>query len=90
MASKDEYKLDNVFGITRQGVPLTYVLRPDVDGRFLNEITRDQHIVVYGSSKQGKSSLLQTALNPEDYVAVQCSIDWDKEDVYRAILKEPS
>jgi hypothetical protein len=36
MASKDEYKLDNVFGITRQGVPLTYVLRPDVDGRFLN------------------------------------------------------
>lgn len=88
MSRPHEHRLDHVYGIARQGVPLTYVARTDVDERFLNEITRDQHIVVYGSSKQGKSSLLRTALNDDDYVAVQCAIDWDKEAVYRAILKE--
>jgi hypothetical protein len=88
MVRPHEYRLDDVYGITRQGVPRTYVAREDVDERFLNEITRDQHIVVYGSSKQGKSSLLRTALNHDDYVAIQCAIDWDKESVYRAILKE--
>lgn len=81
-------RLDDVYGISREGVPATYVSRTAVDDRFLNEITRDQHIVIYGSSKQGKSSLLRTALKPTDYVAVQCAIDWDKEDVYRAVLKE--
>lgn len=88
MAKRHEYKLDEVYGIARQGVPRTYVSRTAVDDRFLNEITREQHIVVYGSSKQGKSSLLRTALSENDYVAVQCAIDWNKEAVYRAILKE--
>jgi hypothetical protein len=88
MGAPHEFKLDEVYGIARQGVPRTYVSRPAVDDRFLNEITRDQHIVVYGSSKQGKSSLLRTALSDADFVAVQCAIDWDKEAVYRAILKE--
>jgi hypothetical protein len=81
-------KLDEVYGISRKGVPRTYVTRPDVDDRFIDEITRDQHIVIYGSSKQGKSSLLRTVLNEDDYVAIQCAIDWDKEAVYRVLLKE--
>jgi hypothetical protein len=88
MAKHQQYKLDEVYGISRQGVPRTYVARPDVDERFMDEITRDQHIVIYGSSKQGKSSLLRTVLNEDDYVAIQCAIDWDKEAVYRALLKE--
>ena len=88
MARAHEHKLDEVYGIARQGVPRTDIARSDVDERFLNEITRDQHIVLYGSSKQGKSSLLRTALNEDDYVAIQCAIGWDKEAVYRAILKE--
>jgi hypothetical protein len=81
-------KLDEVYGISRQGVPRTYIAREDVDNRFINEITRDQHIVIYGSSKQGKTSLLRTVLKDDDYVAIQCAIDWDKEAVYRALLKE--
>lgn len=88
MAKPEKIKVDAVYGISRQAVPLTYVSRPNVDDRFLNEITRDQHIVIYGSSKQGKTSLLRTALQPDDYVAVQCAIDWSKDAVYRAILKE--
>jgi hypothetical protein len=88
MAEFQEYKLEDVFGISRQGVPETYVAREDVDDRFVNEITREQHIVIYGSSKQGKTSLLRTVLKDDDYVAIQCAMDWDKEAVYRALLKE--
>ncbi|HLM86187.1 MAG TPA: hypothetical protein VK272_08385 [Solirubrobacteraceae bacterium] len=88
MTGAYESKLDDVYGIAREGVPRTYIPRADVDERFVNEITRDQHIVVYGSSKQGKSSLLRTVLSDDDYVAIQCAIDWDKVAVYRAILKE--
>lgn len=80
------YKLDDVFGISRD-VPATYVSRPSVDIRFVDEISRHQHIVIYGSSKQGKTSLRKTCLQQSDYVAVQCASEWTKRDLYLAILK---
>lgn len=83
-----KYKVDDVYGVSRWGVPSTYLSRAQVDDRFLNEIMRDQHIVIYGSSKQGKSSLLRTCLRDEDYISVHCSNDWTKEKLYGSILKE--
>jgi len=88
MARKGQYKVDEVYGIVRGGVPLTYVSRPQVDDRFLNETHRDQHIVVYGTSKQGKSSLLRVGLKEDDYVVVQCATNWTREKLYSSILKE--
>lgn len=88
MGSMAKHKIDEVYGIVRGGVPLTYVSRPQVDDRFLNEIHRDQHITIYGSSKQGKSSLLKVALKPDDYVVVQCGTDWTREKLYSNVLKE--
>lgn len=82
------HKLDEVYGVTRRQVPLTYVSRPSVDDRFLNEMRRDQHLVIYGTSKQGKSSLLRVALNEDDYIEVHCATNWSKETLYSAILKE--
>ena len=82
------FRTNEVYGIVRRGVPKTYVSRTDVDDRFLNEITRDQHLVIYGSSKQGKSSLIQTALQPSDYISVQCATDWTKHTLYSAILRQ--
>ncbi|MFS0704949.1 AAA family ATPase [Cellulomonas sp. 179-A 9B4 NHS] len=54
----------------------------------MNELGRDNHIVVYGSSKQGKTSLLLRTLQEDDYVVVQCSTDWTKEKLYSSILKQ--
>ena len=52
-------KTSEVFGIRVEPV-LSYVEREAVDGKFKDAIDSDHHIVVYGSSKQGKTSLRQT------------------------------
>ena len=49
----DSYKLDEVFGISRD-LPLNYVERDHVDNQLKECLKRKQHIVIYGSSKQGK------------------------------------
>ncbi|OOB89895.1 hypothetical protein B0T42_14880 [Rathayibacter sp. VKM Ac-2630] len=74
--------------MSRRRLPLTYVKRPKVDDRFVNELGRENHIVVYGSSKQGKTSLLLSAMDGLDHLVVQCSTEWTKEKLYAAILKE--
>ena len=79
-------RLDDVFGITREE-PMNYVERETVDGRFIDNLARDRHIVVYGSSKQGKTSLRKHCLKPEDYITVTCSNQWSASDVNAAILK---
>lgn len=81
------YKTDEVFGISRDQ-PLNYIERPEVDGRFVENLTRAKHLVIYGSSKQGKSSLRKHWLNEEqNYISVHCSNRWNIADLHVAILK---
>lgn len=84
----EQYKLDDVYGMARRRLPLTYVERPNVDHRLLNELSRDNHIVIYGSSKQGKTSLLMRTLEEGDYVVAHCATDWTKEKLYSTILRQ--
>ena len=77
---------NEVFGITRD-LPLNYVVRPAVDERLLTELSAERHIVVYGSSKQGKTSLRKHCLQENDYVLVQCSNRSDLADLHNIILK---
>ncbi len=49
-------KLEDVFGVSSKPV-LSYISRDDVDDRFLEAIKSEKQVVVYGSSKQGKTSL---------------------------------
>jgi hypothetical protein len=53
---KDVYLLDEVYGV-RRDLPLNDVSRTNVDDVFVNSLATDKHIVVFGSSKQGKTSL---------------------------------
>lgn len=50
---------NEVFGIRVEPV-LSYVTRPEVDDKFNAALATDHHIVVYGSSKQAKTSLRQS------------------------------
>ena len=77
---------DEVFGISRD-LPLNYVDRTNVDEKLVENLTREKHLVIYGSSKQGKTSLRKHCLQESDYIVVQCSNRWGIEDILSNILK---
>ena len=54
-------KTSDVFGINRD-LPLNYTTREAVDNSLLENLTRDKHLVIYGSSKQGKDFSTQELL----------------------------
>ncbi|WP_294002132.1 hypothetical protein [uncultured Megasphaera sp.] len=81
-----DYKLDDVFGLTRD-VPLTYVEREEVDERFRKNLSRNKHITIYGSSKQGKTCLKKHCLKSTEYINIQCSNKMTLTDINTSILK---
>jgi hypothetical protein len=81
-----EHRAGDVFGITRD-LPLNYVSRKAVDNRFIESLTRDKHLVIYGSSKQGKTCLRKHCLEESDYITVHCSNKWSLAELHSNILK---
>jgi hypothetical protein len=79
-------KTTDVFGVSRE-LPLTYVERPSVDAKLLDNLTRDKHVIIYGSSKQGKTCLRKHCLQEDDYIVVQCQNTWDIAKLNEQILK---
>jgi hypothetical protein len=82
-----EYKVDEVFGMNRD-LPLNYVQRASADTVLIDNLARRQHLVIYGSSKQGKTSLRKHCLDISDYIVVHCSNKWGLDNVHEAILKQ--
>lgn len=85
--SEKVYQLRDVFGINRD-VPLNYVVRSNIDNVLIDQLTRDHHLVIHGSSKQGKTCLRKHCLSDSDYVVVTCLNKWILSDLYAAILKQ--
>jgi hypothetical protein len=81
-----KHRRDDVFGISRD-LPLNYVVRKSADVSLIDNLTRDKHLVIYGSSKQGKTSLRKHCLKDDDYIVIQCSNTWKVEDINTNILK---
>lgn len=86
MIAEAKHKTSDVYGIGRD-MPLNYVIRPSVDEALINNLTRDKHVVIFGSSKQGKTSLRKHCLKEEDYIVVHCSNKWSIGELHGAILK---
>lgn len=80
-------KLSDVFGNSRN-IPLTYQTRAEVDNRFVNDLTREKHLVLHGGSKQGKTCLRKYHLNESEVVVIQCTRDTTKAGLYEMILKK--
>lgn len=79
--------VDSVFGINRD-LPSNYIERDSADTILVNNLARKQHLVIYGSSKQGKTSLIKHCLNTDDYITVHCSNKWNLENLHESILKQ--
>lgn len=80
-------KTIDVFGVSNSNIA-SYIQREDVDSRFLEGLKRNKHIVVFGSSKQGKTALTNKHLNESDFVRVNCSPETEPIDIYKSILRQ--
>jgi hypothetical protein len=84
---KTEHNTDEVFGVRRE-LPLNYVSRKNADEILIENLTKGRHLVIYGSSKQGKTSLRKHCLKPEDFIVIHCSNKWSISDINTNILKK--
>lgn len=78
-------QLDEVFGVTSKPV-LSYVERPQVDDSFREALGSHKQIIVYGSSKQGKTALVSKHLPYDDNLLVSLTPKTALLDVYQQIL----
>ncbi|MBD1944342.1 hypothetical protein H6F50_18610 [Coleofasciculus sp. FACHB-712] len=81
-------QLGEVFGIATSIPKYTYVDRASLDKRFRYLLGRDQHIVIYGASKQGKTILRKKNLPENQCVTVQCRSNSTLEQIYVEILRQ--
>ena len=77
--------LSEVFGVSSKPI-LSYVERDDVDTRFREALASDKQIVVYGSSKQGKTALVSKYLPYRENILVSLTPKTTVLDIYQTIL----
>lgn len=81
------HKASDVYGVSRD-LPLSYTERKSVDDAFVSSLSLDKHVIVYGSSKQGKTCLRRHCLNDDEYILIQCQNGWKLDKLAESILKE--
>ena len=80
-------KTNQVFGVSHDLID-TYIERPKVDNLFLEGLQKNKHIIIYGASKQGKTSLTNKHLKEDDYVKVNCSPASTTLDIFNSIVRQ--
>jgi hypothetical protein len=80
-------RLEEVFGIATKPV-LSYIERSDVDGSFVDAVSSDHHILIYGASKQGKTALRQKHVDEGRCEIYRCSPKTTPESIYQHILRK--
>jgi hypothetical protein len=78
-------KLEDVFGVISKPI-LSYVERADIDTRFQEAVKSGKQIVVYGSSKQGKTALVTKYLPYGKNLLVSLTPKTQLTDIYKQIL----
>lgn len=79
-------KADEVFGISTEILPPSYVNRGDLDAQITRLLSRSYHIALRGESKCGKSWLRQA--NIPDAIVVQCRLNKTPRDLYTDVLSQ--
>lgn len=81
------YQTADVFGV-RNKLIRSYIERDSVDDKFKKALDDGNEVIVYGSSKQGKTSLILRHLKEDDYIKVECSPKTRSVDIYKSILRQ--
>ena len=82
--------LNEVFGVRSTVPQYTYVNRSHLDERLIYYLKLDRHIVIYGASRQGKSSLRKKCLPEENCVVLRCHGSSTVQNIYEEILRQLS
>jgi hypothetical protein len=82
-----DYKTTDVFGV-KSTLIKSYIEREAVDEKFKAALSSGNEIVIYGSSKQGKTSLLLKHLDVTKYIKVECSPQTTTIDIYKSVLRQ--
>lgn len=80
---------NQVYGVSNELID-TYIERKSVDEAFTKGLDKNKHIIVYGASKQGKTSLTNKHLKEGDYIKVNCSPTASILDIYNSIARQLS
>lgn len=78
---------NQVYGVSNELID-TYIERKNVDEAFTKGLQKNKHIIVYGASKQGKTSLTNKHLKEKDYIKVNCSPSASTLDIYNSIARQ--
>ena len=78
---------NQVYGVSNELID-TYIERPKVDKLFIEGLQKNKHIIIYGASKQGKTSLTNKHLTEDDYVKVNCSPTSTTLDIFNSIVRQ--
>jgi hypothetical protein len=79
--------LEEVFGVSAKPIR-SYVERDEVDTRFREAVESDKQIVVYGSSKQGKTALVSKYLPYDKNLLVSLTPKTAVLDMYHTVLSQ--
>lgn len=80
-------KLEEVFGVTSKPI-LSYVERSQVDDSFKEALESHKQIIVYGSSKQGKTALVSKHLPYGENLLVSLTPKTQLLDIYQTMLSQ--
>jgi hypothetical protein len=79
--------VEDVFGVSGKQVA-SYVERVHVDDKFKDALRTDKQVIVYGSSKQGKTALVKKYIPYEDNILISLSPKTTLKDIYQSILRK--
>ena len=79
--------VEEVFGVSNDVIG-SYIERKQIDHTFRKSLKSRKHIVVYGSSKQGKTSLLKQNISEEKYTKTECAPNMRLVNIYSSILRQ--
>ncbi len=79
--------LEDVFGVSGKQVA-SYVERSRVDDHFKDALRTDKQIIVYGSSKQGKTALVKKYIGYDNNIVISLSPRTTLKDIYQSILRK--
>ncbi|MFG6100587.1 hypothetical protein SPB21_35440 [Leptothoe sp. ISB3NOV94-8A] len=81
------HKTSDVFGV-KSTLIKSYIEREAVDKKFKAALLSGNEVIIYGSSKQGKTSLILRHLEENQYVKVECSPQTTAVDIYKSVIRQ--